>query len=379
MRVIDADGHVFEPEGMFAHLEEEFYPRRPVVLRLPTDTEYGDVNSVWLIEGKLFPKIPGSGQTLFFLPGSERSLKGGASVGDQTLEDVDARLVGLDRFHIDEQVVFPTMFLVSGIEDVQLESALFRAYNTYMSEACSRTRGRLKWAALVPFRDPEAAVQEVRRASDLGAAGMFSLGVLFDRQLSDPTFFPIYKAASERDLPLCVHLGWGAPAATQLFSQYSFFCSAMIPVIWGFTFIMTSGLLGRFPKLRVGFIETGAEWVPYTINQVRRSYQPPTVLRDRAIQGERRRLRSSINRDLYRDPAEWFREGRAFVTCELDEDLPYLLEYVGEDALMLSSDYPHGDPSADETYVEKLGLRDDIPDRVKAKLLGENAARFYRA
>jgi predicted TIM-barrel fold metal-dependent hydrolase len=149
-------------------------------------------------------------------------------------------------------------------------------------------------------------------------------------------------------------------------------------VIWAFTFIMTSGLLGRFPKLRVGFIETGSEWVPYAINQVRRTYQPPTVLRDPATQGQRRRLRTGVNRDLYRDPAEWFRDGRAFVTCELDEDLPYLLEYVGEDGLMLSSDYPHGDPSADETYVEKLGMRADIPDRVKAKLLGDNASRFFR-
>jgi len=274
--------------------------------------------------------------------------------------------------------VFPTMFLVSAVEDVKLETALFRAYNSYVSEACAKSNGRLKWAALVPFRDAEAAVKEVRRASDLGAAGVFTLGTVFDRQLSDPDYAPIYDAASELDLPLCVHLGWGSPATTQLFTQYSFFCSAMVPVIWGFTAIMASGLLARFPKLRVGFVETGAEWVPYAINQVRRSYKPPTVLRDQAKQGERRRLRTGIDRDLYRDPADWFREGRAFVTCELDEDLPYLLQYVGEDGLMLSSDYPHGDPSADETYVEKLQLRDEIPDRVKAKLLGENASRFFR-
>src|SRR6266849_5053136 len=94
-------------------------------------------------------KSPGSGQTIFFLPGSERSLKAGASVGDQTLEDVDARLGGLDRFHIDQQVVFPTMFLVSAVEDVKLETALFRAYNSYVSEACAKSNGRLKWAALV--------------------------------------------------------------------------------------------------------------------------------------------------------------------------------------------------------------------------------------
>ena len=62
----------------------------------------------------------------------------------------------------------------------------------------------------------------------------------------------------------------------------------------------------------------------------------------------------------------------------MDEDLPYLLKHLGEDGLMLSSDYPHGDPSADESYVAKLQARGDIPEGVKGKLLGENAARFFR-
>ena len=81
---------------------------------------------------------------------------------------------------------------------------------------------------------------------------------------------------------------------------------------------------------------------------------------------------------MYRDPVDWFREGRAFVACEPEEDLPYLLHHLGEDGLMLSSDYPHGDPSADETFVDKIQSRDDISEPVKQKLLGENAARFYR-
>lgn len=67
------------------------------------------------------------------------------------------------------------------------------------------------------------------------------------------------------------------------------------------------------------------------------------------------------------------------MTCEIEEDLPYLLKHLGENGLMLSSDYPHGDPSADESYVAKLEARDDIPEGVKGKLLGDNAARFFRA
>ena len=44
---------------------------------------------------------------------------------------------------------------------------------------------------------------------------------------------------------------------------------------------------------------------------------------------------------------------------------------------MCSSDFPHGDPSAEETYVTRWRNRTDLPDQVKKKLLGENAARFF--
>jgi len=73
----------------------------------------------------------------------------------------------------------------------------------------------------------------------------------------------------------------------------------------------------------------------------------------------------------------FIREGRVFVNCEGDEDFDYLLKHLGEDGLMCSSDFPHGDPSAEETYVSRWRARTDLPDKVKNKLLGENAARFF--
>ena len=49
MRVLDADGHIFEAEPMFAEVESEFYERRPLLMALPADAESGDANRVWLI------------------------------------------------------------------------------------------------------------------------------------------------------------------------------------------------------------------------------------------------------------------------------------------------------------------------------------------
>src|SRR5436189_4030222 len=85
MQVVDADGHVIEGEAMFASLEEEFRPYRPLPVMLPPDTPWGDANGVWLIEGKVLPNIGGvGGRTTFSVPGTLRSLKSTATIADQT-------------------------------------------------------------------------------------------------------------------------------------------------------------------------------------------------------------------------------------------------------------------------------------------------------
>ena len=375
MRVIDADGHIIEPPEMFGEVPKEFYPRRPIPVYLPTDTERGNFNGCWIIEGKTFPSMTRQGFTIFFIADDEQAKNRDVSMESQTLRDVEARLRDLDRFEIDVQIIFPTLFLASVAEDVKLEAALFQTYNTYLARACAQSKGRLRWVALVPFRDSEAAIQEVRRAKELGAAGIFTMGMVWNKVLSDPSFLPIYEQAAALDLPVCVHLGWASPNVTEIFPDgQSFFCSATIPVIWGFTYIMAAGILSRFPKLRMGFMESGSEWVPYAMKQLRRRVNPPSVIRRSHA---RPSIVSGFDPDHYRDPIEFFRSGRAFVNCEGDEDFRYLLEHVGEDALMCSSDFPHGDPSAEENYVTNWRRRTDLPEHVKKKVLGENAARFF--
>jgi hypothetical protein len=54
--IIDADTHISEGEAMWAMMDKEMFPRRPVLLKAPEDTLYGPRNAFWLIDGKFFPK-----------------------------------------------------------------------------------------------------------------------------------------------------------------------------------------------------------------------------------------------------------------------------------------------------------------------------------
>jgi predicted TIM-barrel fold metal-dependent hydrolase len=75
-----------------------------------------------------------------------------------------------------------------------------------------------------------------------------------------------------------------------------------------------------------------------------------------------------------------FTENRVYITCQVDEDLPYILKTVGEDNLMVGSDYTHRDPSMELGFRQELEARADKGDlsrSVVQKILYDNPKRFY--
>jgi predicted TIM-barrel fold metal-dependent hydrolase len=75
-----------------------------------------------------------------------------------------------------------------------------------------------------------------------------------------------------------------------------------------------------------------------------------------------------------------FKDNRIYITCQVDEDLPYILNYVGEDNLIVGSDYTHRDPSMELEFRKLLQERADqgeISQSAVQKILYENPKRFY--
>ncbi len=356
MIVIDADGHVEESGAMFSFLDKEHYARRPLPLGFDEDTVYGIENAIWLIDGKAYPKVVGKGGVRFATPTlMKRAELKRVSIPAQELTDVGARLQDLDRMGIERQVVYPTLFLATTTDDLALEAALLRAYNNFMADACSKSGGRIRFAALVPIRDLEESVREIRRAKSRGAVSVMLLGVAWDKSLGHESLYPFYEEAASLNLPVCIHFGWGCPAITSVFEASESFNAAVLPVLMGFHSIISSGVLDIIPELRFAFLETGSFWVPYVIHQLKRN----------------RRARCK------RDPADYFREGRVYIACEVDEDINYLTTLTGEDCLVVASDYPHEDPSTEASLASAVMGREDIPLRVREKTLSHNPRRLY--
>ncbi|TMH14723.1 MAG: hypothetical protein E6H70_12700 [Betaproteobacteria bacterium] len=76
-------------------------------------------------------------------------------------------------------------------------------------------------------------------------------------------------------------------------------------------------------------------------------------------------------------PSEYIRRN-CYVTCEADEpDLRRPVAEIGEDHILMASDYPHFDSEFPHT-VSNIRSRGDLTERQKDKILGENAVLLLR-
>lgn len=358
--VVDADTHIAEPEAMWKLMDEAMYPRRPVLTSITDDTLYGNRNRFWLIDGNIFPKPAGKGGFRLVTPcaATAESDRDDSLVASREISDVNVRLADMDRLGIDTQVIYPTLFLVYLTDDVDLDVALARAYNRYLADVGKKSRGRMRWTAVLPLRSIDGSIDEMRWAKQEGAAGLFFRGMEGERTLDDPYFFPVYEEANSLDLPVCIHTGSGCATLTKLFTlerNHTFAHGRALP-IFAFRDIIHNKIPEMFPRLRFGFIEASAGWVPFLLHILRRLLKTQF------------KFESSI---------ELFEKYRLFVACEADEDIPYLIKHMGENHLIIGSDYGHTDPSYEPELARTIRSREDLSPEVADRILCDNPRQLY--
>jgi predicted TIM-barrel fold metal-dependent hydrolase len=357
MPVIDADTHVIESDDTFSRIEPDVLEFRP----LKTEARVAEdrpPQGQWLIDGA----IRGRGlrrETNF------------ATTATRELVDIDARLRDMDTLGVDIQVVYPTVFLVGGFLHSDAELAVLRGYNRWIADRCARSGGRLRWVMLPPLQSIDRAIDELRWAKEHGAVGVLKKG---DAEAgywpSEAYFFPFYAEAERLDLPMCFHTGSGNPRPFNVErTAYWSFHEVFLPNQHALQSIVTNKLPEQFPGLRWGFLESTASWLPFVIYHM-----------NRLLAKTRERGHVQAAQNLQADYRVSLVENNVFVACQADEDLPYILGHVGEDCLLIGSDYSHQDSS------EELRFRDALQQRVSAghisetamrKIVDDNPRRFY--
>jgi predicted TIM-barrel fold metal-dependent hydrolase len=361
--VIDADTHVIETEETWEYLEPSERKYRPVLAAANgPDPATGGVGTreYWVIDGRIcgfrFPTL--SEQQL-----AETSKRSGRNVSTpqqaREVENVAIRLRHMDELGIDKQVLYNTLFIAPVTSRTEIEVALCGAWNRWMAEVWKMGGSRLAWSCVPPYLSIPDALDQIREAKKHGAVAVSLRPIEGTRFLVDPYFHPIYEEAQKLGLPIAVHISNGN-------QQY---CDAMrsphdpgqsfglfrIPTVVACHALMLSEVPTLFPRLRWGFIETAAQWVPWVIQEA-----------ESRAAGQGRKL-----------PENLMEAYNIWVTLQTDDDIDYLVRRCGDRHFMIGTDYGHLDPSSNIDAIQEFARMDSIGDEVKRRVMGDNPKAFY--
>jgi predicted TIM-barrel fold metal-dependent hydrolase len=299
--------------------------------------------------------------------------------------DGAARLLEMDLMGIDQVLVIPTMVImhVPFATNAEGVTAFCQAYNNFVVDWCSAERGRLFGAAFLPAQDPQYTVQEIERAAGLG----MPVGLIrpIDAQAKYPNaaapsmmaageYDAVFKAFEDTGMVLGMHtfpapnyphpLGPDYVASPgELFnragvdSQTFSFVHEM--QVW-LSQVLLSGLLDRYPKLKMAVFESNAEWLPYTLASCDRLFK--LYARERGTPSDRL-------------PSEAFHE-QCVISFESDEVGVFRQwKHFAKIGIWASDAYHHD--GADSWSAMRNMTECGVPDDVQADLLGGNARRFY--
>ena len=362
--ILDADTHHMEsPNFWEEYIDPAYRDRAPRLTESDTGRHYQ-------VEGVPFTKGERSSYPMTkefreaAAKASQRFAKARA-----TGYSPESRLEDMDSEGVDIQIMYPTLtgqMVGREFHDTDLLAACCRAYNDWSAQYCQTAPARLRWAAVLPLQDVPAAIEEVRRTDAMGTVSYYVRPQpIKGRNLSHRDYFPLWEEIQRRDKPLSIHdsaschlPSFGDRMETHtsghMISHPFEAMAAMTSLIW-------HGVFEHFPRLSVIHVEADSGWLPYWLQRMDQHWR---------FSG------NAEHPDLKRPPTEYFKSN-VFVACRGDEmTLKSVVELVGDDYLLINTDYPHPDGTWPWSFDELR--RQPIPESSKRKILWENGVRAYR-
>jgi predicted TIM-barrel fold metal-dependent hydrolase len=284
------------------------------------------------------------------------------------------RIDDMELNHVEASLCFPTFprfcgqTFMEATTDRDLGLACVRAYNDWMVEEwCGDSGGRLVPLCLIPLWDAGLAAAEVRRNAARGVRAVcFSeipphLGL---PSIHSGEWDAFFATCAETGTVVCMHIGSSSKMpATSVDAPSSVaatlsFGNAMASLA-DFLF---SGVLVRFPTLKLAYSEGQIGWLPYILERA------DDVWRD-----HRAWTRSQ---DLIPQPPSTYYYRQVYGCFFKDQHGLESLERVGIDNITFETDYPHTDSTWPDTKQVAEGMMAELTDDQVYKIVRGNAIRM---
>ncbi|ANK58925.1 amidohydrolase family protein [Loigolactobacillus backii] len=243
---------------------------------------------------------------------------------------------------------------------------LCKEANDKLAKEIQKQPDRFAAFAVLPVGDPTAAAQELKRAVEqLNFKGALLKGNYQGQFFDDPFFFPIFKMASDLDVPIYMHPSfipseindhyfkspnWSDTVNGILSSAgYGWHMDVGIQVIR----MIVSGIFDKLPNLKLISGHWG-EMVPMFLERLDDELDDYSGLKES--------FSTYYRNNVYLTPS-----GMLF-----EPQLKFILDEMGPEHLLYSIDYPYKHPANSQTFLTEGNL----PAQTKELIAHGNAERL---
>jgi predicted TIM-barrel fold metal-dependent hydrolase len=355
---LPAGTEIFSADNHISLADDIFYQKFPEELR-------DKAPRIWYEDGAYM--VGRKGQT--FLPGDFSAvlmqyddLAGAAST------NIEARIAELAEDGVDKELAFPNAVLaLFHFPDKELRERVFRIYNEYMAELQERSGGHFHGVGLINWWDPAGTRRTLSELKSLGLKtfllplnpGKGDDGAIID--YSSEAMRPVWDEIEDAGLPVTHHIGETPPKTPcevnsvvvgmminvdsfrEMFSKYIF-----------------GAILDRHPKLRVGWFEGGIAWVPSALQDAEHllaSYQ------------------HMFNHQL-EHPIRHYWDTHMSASFMVDPLGLRLIDQIGVDHVMWSSDYPHNESTFGYSEKSLASVVNALGPEAATKVVSGNVKAF---
>jgi uncharacterized protein len=376
IKIVDCDTHFTEPPDLWtANAPAGMKDKMPHVKRINGADQ-------WFVGDKHFGSIGGN-----VIAKDRNKLLGRLAFQnyDQITPgsyDVAERLKDMDAMGVWGQICFQNGGVTQAgslvaLNDEPLAIAITQIFNDACADRMKASGGRINGMGTLPYWDKDIMNKEMRRIVDLGVKGIvlpdrperLSQGYIGTDGKVSPFWEEVFQTCNDTGTPLNFHLNASLDANSAIWDNLGFDQRLPIHALLHhvgcaatMSNFMVSGILDRYPKLKIGLIESGAGWVPFWLE---------------AMEHQLDEFRTAENRGLKLRPKEYFKR-HFWVSFWFETYAPTkMLEEIGVDKLMFETDFPHPTslyPGVQEKLVKTLGGYDY---ETRKRVLERNAVELY--
>jgi predicted TIM-barrel fold metal-dependent hydrolase len=274
--------------------------------------------------------------------------------------------------HVDGSLPFPTFPRFCGqtfleAEDKELALACVQAYNDWMvDEWCAPGTVNLP-LCLIPLWDIDLAVTELRRNAARGvhAVAFSEMPPYLELPSIHSGYWdPLFTACEETDTTLCMHIGSSsrmpkaspdAPAGAGNMLAFNTSMASLADFLF-------SGVMVRYPKLKLAYSEGQIGWIPYALERADTTWEQHNAW--------------THAKKLVPEPPSTYYYGRVFGCFTSDQHGLDSIDKIGHDNVCFETDYPHTDTTWPNTREHIEDFFKGIPDDLLYKVLRGNAIRM---